>query len=476
MIHTRHNMIYSIFRAHIEMGYYPKGSSLPTIGQLQEVYHVTVNTVRKAYNQLWKDGYIDLSPGRRTTVVYDIPAGECRRNAEEYYLARIKARKPLEKALHDILVPLFREGAQKLQDTELQDIREVALGMEAGNFYVTYYCGREMLLALNNRMALDLFQNAIAYYLFPHILVIKTFFEEVLQPLRDMSLQMVSACERENREELFHVYLRILDFVNKKLQSYMEVTGRARQLPEQIPFVWDLYRDRPQCCYSVAAKLLDRIYNQAEFVPGDFLPSYRAMAEAYSVSFSTIRRVAALLEGLGVLHTGQGLGIWVAEPGGAVDSLQNNTVHQIGVMFLNVVQILSISLEWPMKLCYPERDSEQRTEKREAEGIARKLRTLQQKNYGFRVFVIFLNDVISRSENSSTLAIWEKFYEIMLLALPILEARQASFPAVCADVRVCAGELIKSYEAGNQSAVQRYLREWLLLMTSEAEMFFHSLS
>lgn len=464
MEETRHDLIYGVYRAHIEFGFFPKGASLPAISQHREMYHSNVNTVRKAYLRLQKDGYVSVSQGRGTTVVYGLPAGQYRRNIQEFYLARMAAKRPLGEALHAFLIPLLREGAGRLEAPALRKIGEVTASMDAGRFYVAYFCGREMLLALQNRLALDLFNAVISYYQWPHVLIDRLCEEADVRAFRALSSQIISACGRENREALADTYIRLLRFVYGALQSYMERFGQTCPAQEQIPFTWDMYRERPQRCYSVAADLLDRIDIQEEFVSGDFLPSHGTLAQEYAVSVITIRRAEKLLESLGAIRSSQGLGAWVAVPGAASVDPRDRSVRQIGGAFVQAAQMLSISLEGIVAFCDPALGSVRAS-------CLERLRTLRRAGGGFRCLAVFLDCLLRGTGNPAAGEIWGKLYESLLLGLPLLEARAAARPGVRSGAAACAGALIRSLEAGDRAAVQACLSEGIDIMTSVAKTF-----
>ena len=76
---------------------------------------------------------------------------------------------------------------------------------------------------------------------------------------------------------------------------------------EQIPFKWQIYREHPQLCYTLAAELMSKIDAQA-YKQGEFLPSCQALAQEYGVSLITMRRTLELLNNICVTETLNGVG------------------------------------------------------------------------------------------------------------------------------------------------------------------------
>ena len=87
----------------------------------------------------------------------------------------------------------------------------------------------------------------------------------------------------------------------------LEPILRSRPRPPQIPFVWRVYRSRPQICYHLASRILNDIY-MGEYREMQFLPSYEKMAQLYGASVSTLRRTIRILNQAGVCRTLNGKG------------------------------------------------------------------------------------------------------------------------------------------------------------------------
>lgn len=444
---VRYSLIYQFFASQIRFGYYKKGDYLPAIELLCQVYHASPRTVRNAYLQLQTDGFIAVSSGRKTTVVYDATEEDCRRALRDYYLARKDAVRALDRAMTVLFLPLMREGCARLTRSDMRMIRESATQLEAGEFYISFFCGRAMVLALKNRLALDLFNELVSFFQFPHILARRGVNANGHLALRfhDLAGQAAAACDQNDREALFDVYLQIQTLMVGVLDEYLDWAGQRHPPQEQVPFRWGLYRDRPQLCYSLAARLLGRIYIDREFLPGDFLPTYSALTKDYAVSFSTVRRTAELLELLGVVSTAQGVGTWVVEPTIDPDRLRHPAVKKIVTMFREAVQIVQLAFDELSAGAAP-------LPAEEADVWLTRIWE-QPGEDGAAAFAVCLFHLL-RSQPGLA-GVWETLREVLILGLPLLMAQSAE----SGSISPVEDELALAMEAGDVQALHARLRE-----------------
>ncbi len=445
---VRYSLIYKFFAAQIQFGYYKTGDCLPSIEELTKLYHASSRTVQSAYAQLQQDGYIRLSAGRRTTVAYQATEAECIHNCRTYYLARRDAISSLRETLNVLFTPLMREGCRRLGPPEMRHIKEMAAKLGHGDFYVSFFCGRAMFLALKNRLALYLFNDVVSFYQFPHTLLSRWGRTVDKRRLQGLSESLVAACERQDREALFRTYMEVQDLMDQILSLYIPYVETFIAAPEQIPFEWKVYRDHPQLCYSAAARMLDQILIERAYRPGDTLPFYGELAERCGASFSTIRRTMDLLEKLGVAATSRGVGTKVTEPFRDPARLQHRAVQGILRAFREVMQILCISFD-----AIAERAA---LRAEEMDGCAARLSRLDDGD-GPAAFLICMGCLLHGQAGFQ--GVGDKLYEALLLGLPLLGRMEA--PAV----RPLAVRL----EAGDAPAFYAALKALMLQISQTAD-------
>ena len=444
MKNARYTLIYKFFVSQIQFGYYKTGEFLPSIEDLCSIYHASSRTVRSAYLQLQKDGYIDLSPGRKTTVVYQSTPEECARYRRSYYLARKDATQELNEAMKLLLLPLMRIGCGRLSPQALDDIRQMAVKLKDGDFYISFFGGSAMIMAAGNQLAGALFDEVISFYQFPHVLLRFAGRELEVKQFQALSAHMVAACDQNDRHAFYNAYLGIQTYMNDVLNRYMALAEQLLPLQEQVPFVWNLYREHSQHCYTVAAQLLKEIYISCRCSPGDPLPYHASLADKYHVSYMTIRRTMAILETMGVVTVRQGVGTTITEPQPRPERYQDSAMRRIHNMALEAMEILSLSFDG-LSAQFPADWNTQ--------GCAEMLRIQKKKGYSFPAFITCMDFLLRDSPNRPLQRIWERLFEVLLLDLPLLSV---DGPQVLPDA------LIYSLESGDINSFHNALKEQMV--------------
>jgi len=461
----RASLIYQFFKYQIEFGYYQKGDRLPSIDMLCSVYHAALLTVRNAYQRLQEEGYIEIRWGKYTVVSYDASAEECFHNLQDYYLAREESILCLNGTLYLIMEPLLFEGVQRLQTKDMHEIKAIAKAMSLDSLYISFYCCHRMILMLKNRLILDLFYELVLFQQFPHTLAKRIPLPEAEQKHRVLTQQLVSACDQEDREALKGAIMQIMGLPSEILRVFIERAKQERPMPEPVSFQWRVYQEHAQKCYSVAAHLIGRIYIKGEYEHGAILPSYGSLAKEYEVSFSTIRRGMELLGYLGIVSSSQGLGAWVTVPTLDTIQLEKKQVQKILSMFLQTIQILSFSIDRLLKCFFPGK-------KCRVEACLDRLVAQQATKGSFCTLLTGVGVVLDGNDGRPMKDIWDKFYETLLLSLPLLEAQAASQPELITQMERDTERLIQSLKQEDSKTFSDTLKHFMLLSESTVKQLY----
>lgn len=300
----KYNLIYEYYKCHILFGHLRKGDFLPTIEQIGGTFQVAPQTVRNALKKLQQDHLIDVSPGRHTLVVYETTKEETLQVTQQYYLARKEAIGTIYQVTELLLTPVFRAGAQKLTDHGLQEILQICRQKDAGIVSISMFCCNRMLDAVQNQLIKSLFADMVSFFQFPYI---TSFDEGTSEEYQEYYRNLISSCEALERNGVFQAFMGLQSVTQKVLQGFIDDTSRTAAMPNQISFHWQTYRDRPQHCHTLAARIIYRLI-KGDYAEGEMLPSYENMALEFAVSVNTARRTVGLLRDMGLIHSINGVG------------------------------------------------------------------------------------------------------------------------------------------------------------------------
>ena len=298
------NLVYDYFFMRIQFGYYQCGDYLPSIETLCQELDVSAQTVKTALQRLRAEGCIDMHNGRSTKVIFKQDPGRAQEYIYRYFSLRVRDSQDLYQSSGMILMPLLVEGFRQAGPEDLAYLARLADGTTYDDV-LHFFCF--VLQRIDNPLAMNLYWEASLYC---GLLFLKPNEADSLNDL-DVLHQFMKRCLRlakagdwDRLAECLWDFRRIS--VGKAVDQITQVISPAPD-KEQIPFVWRIYRERPQVCYSLASHLLHEIYVGA-YSQASFFPSYEKMSRRYGVSVSTIRRTVKVLNELGAARSINGKG------------------------------------------------------------------------------------------------------------------------------------------------------------------------
>lgn len=332
----KYNLIYEYYKCHILFGHLRKGDFLPTIEQIGATFRVAPQTVRNALNKLRQDHLIDVSPGRHTLVVYETTPEETLQVTRQYYLARKEAIGTVYQVTELLLTPVFRAGAQKLTDHELREILRVCSQKGAGIVSISMFCCNRMLDAVQNQLIKSLFADMVSFFQFPYI---TSFDEGTSEEYQECHRNLITSCEALDREGVFRAFMGLQAVTQQVLQGFIDDSCRTAAMPNQISFHWQTYRDRPQHCHTLAAKIIHRLI-KGKYTEGEMLPSYENMALEFAVSVNTARRTVGLLRDMGLIHSINGVGNQIQSNAPNWEKLRRPSIQKNVLMAKESIELL----------------------------------------------------------------------------------------------------------------------------------------
>ena len=302
-------IIFDYFASQIQFGYYRKGNTLPSISYICRQFQVSALTVRAALARLREKGYIETRERMPATVVYQLSAQAGRQYANSY-LARKDGIDDICRFSGIIFNPIVRFYFRKLDPVA---IRKILRQLKKTNGYPAKQVTRfyaETMQAMENPLALNLYWEVVRYLRLP-----------CLQPPAGSEqaasrtagqLERVLTLILEGRPGVAADEIQEFNGGITKLFLQNRLTGLPGGPPsEQLPFRWQIYREHPQLCYTLAARIMSRISRQV-YHPGQLLPSCQVMAQDFGVSLLTMRRTLDLLSDMRSTETINGVGTRIA--------------------------------------------------------------------------------------------------------------------------------------------------------------------
>lgn len=333
------SLVYDFYEARILFGYYRDGDKLPSISDICKSLRVGRATARAALFMLAEAGYIRTEERRATRVCYKAGPGRLERNAAEYFVPRQNGLLELNEAGRLLLVPLWEAGVRSWDRKQWEALEQALSRAPADNhplFVELYVLALE---ELDNRLALNLYWEIIRYIRIPALLNR----EKVKAPIQDRANQ-----EGVNSGEMpsclggvvRDIYLRL----EEKLFAFIRQGGTKYGLEsaEQIPFRWNIYRQRPQLRYTLSSLLIREIVH-GRYPIGTYLPSLPELEKQYCVSLATVRRTLALLEEMGVIRSFQGKGIRVCMERRRIDT-GNSDIQEGLRLCRESLQLLALTI------------------------------------------------------------------------------------------------------------------------------------
>lgn len=305
------NLIYEYYLMRFRFGYYKPGDTLPPVEILCQEFRVAENTVKTALRRLREEGYIDLRGGHATKVLFEQTEQEYRNYITGFYSKRREAHSDLYASAGPVFIPLLLEGLRRMSGEELDTLAFMAKRGETDDLLRFNYL---LLEKLNNPLVMNLFWETLFFWGVPFS----------RREGRPSQYAPVAVRERISRL-LDGAKAQSWDCVRDALLTFQRgdfsaADGFLRQnIPPypkegQIPFVWRIYREHPQICFSLSVQLLHEIY-MGSYRQRTYLPSYAAMAKLYGASVSTVRRTIAGLHEIGAVEPVNGKGIRICPIG-----------------------------------------------------------------------------------------------------------------------------------------------------------------
>ncbi len=332
------DIIYDYFSSRILFGYYLPGDRLPSIQYICRQFQVSALTARSALARMRDEGYIETAERKCSTVTYQ-PDERQEQQYRYSFLSRKAGMNDLFRNYEILFTPIVRFYLQKQSEASIKEIRaqlKTKKGHPAKQI-ITFYA--EAMRPLNNPLALNLHWELVRYLRTPYLQRPANFedTDALAEEHLERMLRLIEAGHTEEAADVIQTFSR--NVTQKFFQSLPAIAEPAHPV-EQVPFEWQIYREHPQLCYTLAAELMCKI-DARIYKKNEYLPSCQSLAQEYGVSLITMRRTLELLNDICVTETKNGLGTLVVS--GQSPNRPDFSQLQIRKCLLLFLQALQIS-------------------------------------------------------------------------------------------------------------------------------------
>ncbi len=331
-------IIYDYFTSRIRFGYFEYGDRLPSINYTCRQFQISALTVRAAFSKMREEGYVETTERKSSIVIYR-PEEREERQDQASVLSRTEGMIDLCESYEILFRPLVLSSLRLQSPASVKQIRAQLKKMKGhpAKRIIKFYS--KTMEALNNTLALNLSWEIVRYFR-TSSLRRPVPYDEGSDPTVIHIERILTLAEGGNAEQAEEALRELNSGVKQMFFEGLPADSDEKRRTEQLPFQWQIYREHPQLCYTLAAEMMGKIDAQL-YKPGEFLPSCRSLAEEYGVSLITMRRTLELLGDLRVTETRNGVGTKVIS--GRSTSPPNFSHLKIRKSLLLYLQALQIS-------------------------------------------------------------------------------------------------------------------------------------
>lgn len=448
-------LVFEYYETSILFGYYVYGDKLPSIMKMSRKFNMAPDTIRSAIDLLQKKGYVETNAKKTSKVIYLSNDESIQKLAKTYFATHKEGFIDLYKSQPFIFDQLTINAIQNIdEDTEV--VLESLLTEAAEDpFRIPILFYFHLLRTFRNDLILNLYWEMVRYTRFAYL---KDHDEEapnLKNSLKDTHLRTLTALKERNTDKILKSFLPI----SKDIDSWVKKGRRSYEIEaaEQIPFQWNIYRQRPQICYSLTSHLIKEIANE-HYQSESFLPSLTKFSEDFNISISTARRTIRILNDLGLTESLHGKGTYVRKTMGEINF--ENSEILVGLhYYLDSLQILTLTIR--EVFLFTLRSSNQQS----VNSLLQEFRRLLDHNRSYYAFNHGLQFISQNCPLASIREIYAKLDDLLIWGYPYarLRLKNKSLNDVYRSIIQNATENLRTGD------LEAFARGWELLMKHESE-------
>nr|WP_305146585.1 GntR family transcriptional regulator [Anaerovorax odorimutans] len=334
--------VYYVLRTQIQFGVYRFGERLPTIEDAARLFMVSVKTIRAAYRQLQREGYITISKSVGVKVSVSYSGQDSEACIRKFFAGRKDALMDLGQSIQPLFSNAQWLGFKHASPELLDQVEQLSASNESMRPYVMIQQLQAIYGNLGNDMLNRLVWKTLMFFLTPFLSVSGNL--NLLNQNQNPLLQMITLCREQNWTAL---RASVEAFQGQKeiaLRQFYENGVRLPASDQQAVFSWSPYKKASQICYSLSMELLVEM-SQGVYPTDSLLPSLNTLAREKHISLNTARRAIALLNDIGAAKSVNGVGTKVLPPEQITENcdFSQPSVHKRLLTHVKSVHILTLS-------------------------------------------------------------------------------------------------------------------------------------
>ena len=417
-----YEMIYEYYSTQILFGHIKYGEKLPSIEHLCYKFQVAPQTIRNMLYKLKKNGFIEISSGKKATVVYKTSNDEVINYINDYYVKRIEAIRDINEIAPLMIHPMLKKAYLLLDKEDMNILYNSIKNTDPKDTYLSFTMGSAILEKLNNKLAMNLFNEIILFYKFPYFDDKNDHFNTYTKDnninilerksYKEAIKNILISCKNHKANDFLNNYLIFENILLTDIKKYIKYPDEKSLTPEkQIPFIWHVFRDRPQKCYSIAEHIIGGIY-YGDYKMNSFLPSFTKMEEKYKVSFSTIRRTINLLSTLGIVKTIPRKGTIVSKENINIENFNNKTINKNIKLGYESLEILKLNAYEMNEIIFSKFSND------DFDKIKEKIISLDNKK-SLDIIFAYLECIILLTKSKFIKMVYSRYFALILWIYPI---------------------------------------------------------
>ncbi len=337
-----YNVAYKHLLYSIHFGFYPSGSSLPSVVELCKSFGVSRSTIRSALKMLEEERYISRTQGRSAIVTYTAQTDRCRNEYLTYCQATKDALLDLNSILWMIWPEVVLQGLKLCGERELDELSDIAGSMTELAEYPYLEFNYRIIQQLGNPLLLNLYLSTIFFgHCSPTLLGNDAYRQDYMINLRETNTQILALRRAGNYEGLKTLLSRYYRGRIEAMRRFHDLIPTPDIPVEPLLYHWNYYTERPSVGFDLSMKLLREIYTS--YRPMDYLPSVAALSRKSGLPVITVRRAIQILNDIGLTESINGKGTRVIVGSGTtvqISRLSNPNMKKVLLPYLQSVQAI----------------------------------------------------------------------------------------------------------------------------------------